>query len=70
LTWDLAGAQEALREALRFPSRTASVRHRGRLERARVYFPQGQPAKARQDLERILAEDSQYPGVRDLLATI
>ena len=60
-------AQEVLREALRFPSCAASVRHRARLERARIYLAMNQPAKARQDLERILAEDSQYPGVADLL---
>ena len=64
----LTAAQEVLREALRFPSRAAPVRHRARLERARLYIAQGQPAKARQDLERILAEDSQYPGVREMLA--
>ena len=66
----VTAAQEALREALRFPSRAATVRHRARLERARLHVTQGQPAKAQQDLERILAEDSQYPGVRELLATI
>ena len=65
----VTAAQEALREALRFPSRTQPVRHRARLERARLYIAQCQTAKARQDLERILAEDSQYPGVRELLAS-
>ena len=66
----LTAAQEVLREALRFPSRSAPVRHRARLERARLYLALGQPAKARQDLERILAGDSQYPGVTELLASL
>ena len=66
----LTAAQETLREALRFPSRPATVRHRARLERARLYYTRNQPAKARQDLERILAENSQYPGVSELLARV
>ena len=69
-TVHLATAQEVLREALRFPSRSAPVRHRARLERARLFLAQGQPTKARQDLERILAEDSQYVGVAELLTTL
>lgn len=66
----LTAAQEVLREALRFPSRSAPVRHRARLERARLYLALGQPVKARQDLERILAENSKYPGVGELLSTL
>ena len=39
-------------------------------ERAQNYLTQGKKAMARKDLERILAEDSSYEGVRDQLAEL
>ena len=60
----------ALKEALRLPSRSAQVRHRARVQRALAYLELGQPAKARQDLDRVLAEDSQFPGLQDALAAL
>ena len=63
-------ALEVLREALRYPSRAAGPRHRAWFERARVYRDLGQRAKARSDLERILAEDSAFPHVADELAEL
>jgi tetratricopeptide (TPR) repeat protein len=60
----------AFKEALRFPSRSVQVRHRARVQRALTYLELGQPAKARQDLDRVLAEDSQFPGLQDALAAL
>jgi tetratricopeptide (TPR) repeat protein len=63
-------AVEVTKEALRYPSRAAGARHRARLERGRAYLDLGQPAKARTEFERVLAEDSAYPGVADLIAKV
>jgi tetratricopeptide (TPR) repeat protein len=61
-------AHEALKEALRSRSREAAIRHHALAERAQNYLVQGKKAMARKDLERILAEDSSYEGVREQLA--
>ena len=63
-------AHEALKEALRSRSRAAPIRHMALAERAQNYLAQGKKAMARKDLERILAEDSSYEGVRDQLAEL
>ena len=63
-------AHEALKEALRSRSRAAPIRHHALAERAQNYLAQGKNAMARKDLERILAEDSSYEGVRDQLAAL
>jgi tetratricopeptide (TPR) repeat protein len=63
-------AHEALKEALRSRSRAASVRHHALAERAQNYLARGKKTMARKDLERILAEDSSYEGVRDRLAEL
>ena len=63
-------AHEALKEALRSRSRAAPIRHLALAERAQNYLAQGKKAMARKDLERILAEDSDYEGVREQLATL
>lgn len=39
-------------------------------ERAQNYLAQGKKGMARKDLERILAEDSDYPNVREELAKL
>jgi tetratricopeptide (TPR) repeat protein len=64
------GALESLKEALRFPSRTAAVRHHARFERAMVYKAQGQLSKAKAELERIYAEDVTFPEVSSSLAEL
>ena len=46
------------------------VRYRGLLERARIYAERGQVAKARKDLNTIVAWDSDYPGVREAIALL
>jgi tetratricopeptide (TPR) repeat protein len=63
-------AHEALKEALRSRSRAAPIRHLALAERASNYLAQGKKAQARKDLERILAEDSAYEGVRERLAEL
>jgi Tfp pilus assembly protein PilF len=63
-------ANEALKEALRSRSRATSIRHHALAERAQNYLAQGKKAMARKDLERILAEDSNYEGVREQLAAL
>jgi tetratricopeptide (TPR) repeat protein len=63
-------AHEALKEALRARSRAAEIRHLALAERAQNYIAQGKKAQGRKDLERILAEDSDYKGVRDQLAAL
>jgi tetratricopeptide (TPR) repeat protein len=63
-------AHEALKEALRSRSRAAEIRHLALAERAQNYLAQGKKGMARKDLERILAEDSGYEGVREQLAQL
>ncbi len=63
-------AHETLKEALRSRSRMPEVRHLALSERAANYAAQGKKAMARKDLERILAEDSAYPGVTEALAAL
>ena len=54
--------------SLRSRSRSATIRHHALHERAENYLAQGKKAMARKDLERILADDSSYQGVREKLA--
>jgi tetratricopeptide (TPR) repeat protein len=63
-------AHEALKEALRSRSREGPIRHKALAERAQNYLTQGKKGMARKDLERILAEDSDYPNVREELAKL
>jgi len=63
-------SRASFREALRFRSRHPVVRHRALLERARCYERERKFAQARKDLERILAEDSDYPGLAEALAQL
>jgi tetratricopeptide (TPR) repeat protein len=61
-------AREAFKEALKSKKRATEVRHRALYERARTYEAEGRRAMARKDLERIMAEDSTYPGLADAIA--
>jgi tetratricopeptide (TPR) repeat protein len=63
-------AHETFKEALRSRSRAAETRHLALFERSRNYLAQGKNGLARKDLERILAEDSSYEGVREQLAAL
>jgi tetratricopeptide (TPR) repeat protein len=63
-------AHEAFKEALRSRSRAAPIRHLALAQRTQNYLSQGKKGMARKDLERILAEDSGYEGVREQLAEL
>lgn len=61
-------ARESLKEALRVRSRSAELRHVAYVERGRTYLAEGKPAMARKDFERVMSENSMYPGLAELLA--
>jgi tetratricopeptide (TPR) repeat protein len=63
-------AHEAFKEALRSRSRATPIRHMALAQRAQNYLAQGKKSQARKDLERVLAEDSGYEGVREQLAEL
>jgi tetratricopeptide (TPR) repeat protein len=60
-------ARAALTEALRFPSRPVVLRMMAYVERGQVSLMQGNKAQARADFERLLADNSAYPGLSELL---
>lgn len=60
-------AREALKAALASRSRAAAIRHQAYIVRASTYWAEGKKALSRKDLERVLAEDSTYPGLQDAL---
>lgn len=66
----LTAAREALKEALKSKSRDAAIRHFALVGRARTYLADNKGGMATKDLERVLAEDADYPGVQELLASI
>jgi len=63
-------ARECLKEAMKSRSRTPAVRHRALLERAEVNLATGGKAAARKDLETVLADDANYPGLAQALANL
>lgn len=64
------GALTSFKEALRLRSRPSSIRHMALFERAKSYASLGKKAQARKDLERIFAEDSTYPFIREALEAL
>jgi tetratricopeptide (TPR) repeat protein len=63
-------AREALKEALKSRKRAPEVRHRALWERASNFEAEGKRGMARKDFERIMAEDSTYPGLADAIARL
>jgi Tfp pilus assembly protein PilF len=63
-------AHETLKEAMRRRSVDPEIRRRGYLERANNHLAQGHRARARKDLERIFAEDANYPGIREAMTAL
>lgn len=61
-------ARESFKEALRIRSRPAELRQRALIERALTYLSEGKRAMARKDFEKVLSENSAYPGLREHLA--
>jgi tetratricopeptide (TPR) repeat protein len=62
--------REALKEALRVRSRPAQLRHAALVERANCYIAEGKAGMARKDLEKVYADDSRYPGLRQALEAL
>ncbi len=63
-------ARETLKEALRVRSRSAELRLPALVERALTYVAEGKKAMARKDFERVLAEQSDYPGATEALLAL
>ena len=64
-------SREAFKEALKSKARDQDIRrHLALSERARTYEAENKKAMARKDLERILAENAGYEGVRERLAEL
>lgn len=61
-------ARESFKEALRSRSRATELRQVAYVERGRTYLAEGKKAMARKDFERVLAENSNFEGLQDLLA--
>ncbi|PPG66123.1 DUF4236 domain-containing protein [Rathayibacter rathayi] len=59
---------EALKEALRVRSRRSELRHLALIERGKTYLASGKKAMARKDFERVLADDSRFEGLAELVA--
>ena len=64
------GALEAFRDALAKPSRDADLLKVIRYDRALAYESSGQRGRAKQDLERIYAQDPAYLDVKERLASV
>jgi len=60
-------SREAFKEALKSKSRAPEIRHLGLSERAYTYLAENKKATVRKDLERILAENASYAGIRERL---
>lgn len=65
-----SAAHEALKEALRKRKQHAEIRHLALSERSLNYISQGKKSMARKDLEKILAENSSYHGIRERLEEV
>lgn len=63
-------ARQSFTEALRIRSRSVPLRHLAFIERGKAALADGQKALARRDFERVLAEDSTYEGLAELLASL
>ncbi|WP_457967977.1 hypothetical protein M1E17_05925 [Arthrobacter sp. D1-29] len=63
-------SREAFKEALRVRSRPVELRQRALIERGVTYLTEGKRSLARKDFERVLAENSNYPGLREHLAKL
>jgi len=59
--------REALKAALAPRSRSVEIRHLALLARANTYLAEGKKSLAKKDIERVLAEDSNFPGLEQAL---
>jgi tetratricopeptide (TPR) repeat protein len=58
------------KEALRYPSRDLDLRMLGWRERGRMYLEAGKKSLAKKDLEKVFAENSEYPEIVELLGRV
>lgn len=63
-------SREALKTALAPRSRSADLRNLAFVERSMTYLAEGKKSQARKDLERVLAGNAGYPGLREKLAEL
>ena len=63
-------AIESLRRARSSKKRHEDVLNKALYERALTYEKTGKKSQAKKDLEKILATDSDFPGVNELLASL
>lgn len=61
---------ESLKEALRVRTRSPELRKLALIERGKTYLSEGKNALARKDFEKVLADDSDYEGLQDLLDSL
>lgn len=60
-------SRESLKEALRVRSRPTDLRNLALIERGKTYLAERKKAMARKDFERVLAENSTFDGLAELL---
>jgi tetratricopeptide (TPR) repeat protein len=63
-------SKEVLKESLKSKKRNPDILHKALFERAKTHTAEGSKAKAKSDLEKIIANDSDYPGVNELLKAL
>ena len=63
-------SREVSKESLKSKKRNPDIIHKALFERAKTHKAEGNKAKAKLDLEKIIANDSDYPGVDELLKTL
>lgn len=61
-------SRESLKEALRLRSRPVELRNLALVERGKTYLAEGKKALARKDFEKVLADNSAFDGLPELLA--
>lgn len=59
-------AKEVFKKALASKKRNETVRHRAMTERAKTYINEGKKALAKKESEKIMAEDPEYEGIREI----
>ena len=59
---------EALKEALRVRSRPSELKNLALIERGKTYLAAGKKRLARKDFERVMADDSRFEGLSELIA--
>ena len=63
-------SRESLKKALSRKGRADALRHLAHIERGQTYMRENKKAMARKDFERVMAENSSYPGLAGYLDAI